>query len=318
VSVLSGLLSNADAGVKACAASALGGIGPGAAEATEALVGLLGDTGEDTTTFMLTIAGQQGKTPASLRKPACAAASALGKIGAKDSAPKLGAGLASPDYEVRKECAEALGAMPYLGVKFQDSLSALLEDSQPMVVAVACKALGSIAAATGPSMPVVDKLAECLRSPHPAVKSSALLGLGSMGDEASRFIDDYVKCFADPCGVVRAAAIEAITGSGEMGEMYASEVCRMMFDGDSKVRITALTCLPKMGNRGAAFAEEVCALLGDPLPEVRVAGLQCLGAFGPENYEPFLDSILSLASSDDSLAVRDAANAVATAKAALE
>merc|ERR1719401_1133173 len=108
---------------------------------------MLSSTDEDRSSQMLSVAGVQKKLPASRRKPACAAAAALASVGEKASAalPSLVAHLTSQDNEMRAECALAVGNMGVAAAKFEDKLSALLDDRQPMVVAAACTALGSLA-----------------------------------------------------------------------------------------------------------------------------------------------------------------------------
>merc|ERR1712217_680761 len=54
---IGGLLKNENVGVKTLAAAALGGIGEKAESEVDALVPLLGETSEDTSTLMLSVAG---------------------------------------------------------------------------------------------------------------------------------------------------------------------------------------------------------------------------------------------------------------------
>mmetsp|Transcript_88508 Transcript_88508/g.245897 ORF Transcript_88508/g.245897 Transcript_88508/m.245897 type:complete len:553 (+) Transcript_88508:62-1720(+) len=308
------LLESSEVGVRVAAAAALGGIGEKAESEVGSLEKLLADTEEDTASLMMSVAGVHGRVPAVRRKPACAAAAALGAMGGKAAqcAPKLAEMLGSEDPEVRISCITALGKMGEAGAKFEDQLVYLLEDPQPMVIGAACTAIGSLAKSTNkPSSTAAGKMAELLKHGHPAVKGAALGGLGNMGEEeASVFLEDFVKCFNDNVGYVRAQAIGAITSCGEHGQMYAVEICRLMFDEEVRVRAAAVRALPTMGERGAAFAPEVASLLEDPMPEVRVASIKALGSFGGEALAEYMPYIKQMGEEDPDPEVRTAAQEV--------
>merc|ERR1719440_886674 len=141
------LLSSNQVGVRACAATALAGIGEASSSQAEALKGLLKDEGEDKSTLVLSIAGVQPKVNPSLRKPACAAAVALAAMGPKGHAhaSAVAEGLSSNDFEVRISCLKALGSMGEEGAKYMDDTMKLMEDPVPLVIANACTALGNMA-----------------------------------------------------------------------------------------------------------------------------------------------------------------------------
>merc|ERR1712056_119438 len=99
---------------------------------------------------------------------------------------------------MRAECALAVGNMGVAAAKFEDKLSALLDDRQPMVVAAACTALGSLAHSTGASASAA-KISECLDSQHPAVEAAAIEALGKLGEEeAVAYLDDFAKAIHAP------------------------------------------------------------------------------------------------------------------------
>jgi len=314
-------LQSDEVGVRVAAAAALGAIGQGTESQIDSLKKLLSDTEEDKASLMMSIAGAQGKVSATLRKPACAAAAALGALGEKaaQTAPDIAAMLGSPDFEINISCITALGKMGEAGAKFEDQLMYHLEDPHPLVVGAACTAIGSIAAATTkPSITAAGKMADLIKHVHPAVKGAALGGLANMGEEAGSFLEDFVKCFNDDTAYVRAQAVAAITACGEHGQMFAGEVCRMMFDEELRVRVAAIKALPLMGERGAAFAAEVSSLLEDELPEIRVAGIKALGAFGGGALDEHMLFIKQLADMDPSPEVRTAAREVSGGLKALE
>jgi|Transcript_94533 HEAT repeat protein len=285
VNALTPLLASPDVGVKACAASALGYLGEKASSVAakaleQPLASLLGDEGEDKSSLLLSTAGVRPKVSANFRKPACAAAFALGALKAYSSAGDVAECMKSKDFEIRIASAQAISSMGGKGAGFTDELMKLAEDPNPQVVASACLALGALAESTPPSSAAAEKLAECLKDKLPTVRAAACRGLAKMGDEATNYLDGLVKCLNDQIWSVRAAACEGVAGCGEMGQMYASDICRLIFDNDTRVRITAVETLVKMGERGAAFAEEVSALLDDPVPGVRDAGYKALQQFG--------------------------------------
>jgi HEAT repeat protein len=283
---LAKFLASSDVGVKACAASALGSIGAGGKAGD--LVKLLGDESEDKSTLLLSKAGVRPKVAATLRKPACASASALAALKAFDKAADVAGCMTSKDFEIRIAGVEAISLMGEKGAAFIDEVMKLTEDPNPQVVAAACTALGAIAASTYPSSAAAEKLADCLKDKLPTVRAAACRGLAKMGDEATNYLDGLVKCLNDQIWSVRAAACEGVAGCGEMGQMYASDICRLIFDMDTRVRITAVESLVKMGERGAAFAEELSVLLDDPTPGVQKAGIKALKEFGLDTPDLYL------------------------------
>lgn len=315
-------LWHASVGVRVAAAAAIGGIGPYAESQVESLEAILADKEEDIESFPMSVAGVRAKVAAAMRKPACAAAAALGAIGsekAERSVPKLADGLQSTDFEVKIACATALGKLGLPAAKFEDQLVALLEDPHPLVKAAACTAIGGIAESTGtPSINACSKMAEMIKDTHPAVRGAVLGALGSMGEEATAYLEDFVKSFQDTVGYVRAQAVIAVSACGDLGQMYASEICRMMFDEEVRVRLAAVKALPKMGIRGAAFGEEVSYLLEDPVPEVRVAAIRTFGAFGGETLNNFTANIMQAADMDTYPEVKAAAQEVTGGPKALE
>eukprot|EP00435_Cladocopium_sp_Y103_P019490 s132_g4.t1 len=125
--VMGKFLKDASPGVVAAAAYVLSGMGPAATEHVAALEAALGNESEtwrkaglekmwesgdqvtcsfheDISTHMLAAAGVMPKTPDVLRKPACAAAHALGVLGGASCVGKLLDLLSSKDWEVSPGC----------------------------------------------------------------------------------------------------------------------------------------------------------------------------------------------------------------------
>jgi len=281
VAKLGSFLTSQEIGVKAAAAAALAGIGEDAASQIDALEKLLTESGEDTSTIPLVKAGVAAKVESQMRKPACAAAYALGSIGVKaaGSAASLAEGLKTEDDEIKIACAKALGKMGAGGSKFEAAICALLDYHMPMVVIAGCNALADLALAGLPSTNGADKAATLLADKHPGVRQAAAECLALQGEMASVYIEELVKALSDPIYSVKAASITAVAACGEIGQMYASRMCQLMFDASPDVRIAACNALKNMDERGAAFAEEVSSLLEDDIPEVRDAAVSALSSF---------------------------------------
>ena len=156
------------------------------------------------------------------RKPACAAAFALGKFGAKakSCAASLADGLKSPDWEVRVACINALSETGAIA-NFEAKIVELLDDPAPQVVAAASLGLGRLAELSAPSVENAVRVAEMLYEKHPVVRSAAVTALGKMGEEAIEHIEELVRSLDDPIWSVQLAAIGALTNLNEVGQMYA-------------------------------------------------------------------------------------------------
>ncbi|CAK9056011.1 unnamed protein product [Durusdinium trenchii] len=271
------LLRDSSPGVVAAAAYVLTGMGPAAADYVSALEAALANDKEDISTHMLAAAGVMPKTPEVLRKPACAAAHALGVLGGPSCVGKLLELLNSKDPEV-KSC--AIHALTQIGAetdRLESQFVDLLKDPNPSVVSAACRALGTMNSTSSSS--TAAAVAELLRDPSPMVKASAVDSIAAMGDEAEAFLDPLCKLFNDKSSQVRCAAVKAVAGCGELGQMYASEVCRLTGNADAKTRAAAIHALTEMGERGACFDDEVEMCLSDPDPFVASAAQKALQHF---------------------------------------
>jgi len=274
--ILGKFLQNPSPGVVAAAAYVLAHLGPMAAEFVPALEATLGNESEDISTHMLAAAGVMPKTPEVLRKPACAAAHALGILGGASCVGKLFDLLSSKDWEVR---ACAINALTQIGSdtdRMESQFLDLLKDPCPSVASAACRALGQL---KNSSSSTAAAVAELLQDPSPMVKASAVESLSCMGDESEAFLEPLCRLFNDKSHLVRCAAVKAVAGCGELGQMYASEVCRLTGSPDAKTRATAIQALTEMGERGACFEEEVEMCLSDSDPFVASAAQKALQHF---------------------------------------
>eukprot|EP00930_Biecheleria_cincta_P019486 TRINITY_DN14857_c0_g1_i1.p1 TRINITY_DN14857_c0_g1~~TRINITY_DN14857_c0_g1_i1.p1 ORF type:complete len:858 (-),score=200.47 TRINITY_DN14857_c0_g1_i1:255-2828(-) len=277
------LLSSTSPGVVAAAATALGGLGEAAAAQIPGLETTLRNAGEDNSTLPLTTAGISPKMSAVLRKPACAAATALAAMGAKGakSAPRIAECLDSKDWEIRTAALNALSRMASSAAQFEYQIVDCLRDEAPPVAGAACLALGEIAAATGAgNSSTARAVAELMDHAHPTVRARAIQGLGMMGEEAHAHVETFVAHLGDRAWNVQAEAVRAVAKCGELGQVFAPDVCRMIYQGASpEVQVAACDALARMGARGAACAEEVSAIMDHPDPRVSAAARRALDFF---------------------------------------
>merc|ERR1712151_231143 len=144
-------------------------------------------------------AGIERKLPTVLRRPQCAAAMALGRMGdegqafADDIAKGLGDDMPT---EVTVTLVRALGMM---GKGPSNKICEMLQESSAPVREAACFALGEFDKSG-------DDVAGRLTDPHPAVRAAAATALGKMASDGPRHANDIVKLFSDKVAKVQIAA----------------------------------------------------------------------------------------------------------------
>jgi HEAT repeat protein len=106
----------------------------------------------------------------------------------------------------------------------------------------------------------------------PAVRSGAVLALGSRGESAHR--DVLVAAIDDPAPRVRVAAITALRGLADRHGATLTAIDRRLDDPDAAVRAEAVSTLGVLG--GTGHARHIELLLRDPDPEVRVRATYAL------------------------------------------
>eukprot|EP00421_Protoceratium_reticulatum_P015401 CAMPEP_0168384680 /NCGR_PEP_ID=MMETSP0228-20121227/14536_1 /TAXON_ID=133427 /ORGANISM="Protoceratium reticulatum, Strain CCCM 535 (=CCMP 1889)" /LENGTH=505 /DNA_ID=CAMNT_0008397855 /DNA_START=66 /DNA_END=1580 /DNA_ORIENTATION=- len=212
---------------RCAAALALGHLGVLALPRAQSIAGLLEDSGEDKTGLALQVSGAFVRQPAAMKKPRCAALTALGMMGkswaeqAGDSdewefESKIEAMLRDDDWEVR---ACALGALLEIGEKSKvdvDIVAELLEDETHRVRVCACNVLGVLKAADK-----VEQLSDLFDDSAPSVRAAALLAVGSIGEDAADHAAKIFKRLSDHVDAVRAAAVRAVGQLGEYGRCFA-------------------------------------------------------------------------------------------------
>jgi len=285
VSSIAEILSHQNGGARAVAALSLGAIGADAGQKAEAVAALLSDEEECDEGASLTLACVRPRIAPELRKPACAAALALPRMGKKAVAPfvrPLAGLLLHQHYECRVSAIKALSSLGSLAMPHGRDLLAALEDKVPFVVTEACAAVGRLAKngdLGGNMRYFAGEVAPQLTNRYPTVRCAAAEALGAMGAEGAVFAEEVAKLFHDRVWTVRVASVTAMSHLGEEGQMYAAEVIRMTWDPETPVRVAALHALGRMGARGAAFADEAAACLQDPMHTVRVEAEIVLAQF---------------------------------------
>merc|ERR1711924_145308 len=191
--------------------------------------------------------GGQSRPSASMRKPRCAAITALGMMQAESFETKLMALTTDPDWEVRACVAEALGDLG----SGAGSVAACLDDDTYAVRAKACKALGKMKSAQQ-----VARVADMLGDTSQTVRIEALRAIAGIGEPGQQYLGEVGALLFDPLNAVKGAAAKALGQMNDSGS-YASTIAALLDDEDPFLRLTALETLPKMGNYGAAFADDV-------------------------------------------------------------
>lgn len=272
LSKIKDFLGGEDPGVRSAAACALATMGEKAAGSAEAVAALLSDKSEDTSGSPFVMGGGGRRPPPQMRRPKCAAVTALGRIGGSTYVSKISEALNDGNWEVRLSAAEALGAM-----KAKGEVSALLgsmEDDAFPVRAMCCYALGQIKDSEATS-----RLVDALEDSAYSVRLYAVQALAEIGEAAEEHSHEVFKLTDDTATSVRAAAVKALAKLGSTGANYAGVVCTMLSDPDMEVRAAACEALGGMGDAGAACAEEVEELLSD-VPPVRAAAVEALEGMG--------------------------------------
>ncbi|MBD1928143.1 HEAT repeat domain-containing protein [Trichocoleus sp. FACHB-90] len=184
--------------------------------------------------------------------------------------PALRQSLRDADAEVRREAAEALGALGEIGNEAAIStLLQVLQDSNAMVRASAAKALGKIG-----SEDAISALLIALQDSSAMVRASATEALGKVGSEDA--ISALLTALQDQDAMVRASATEAL---GKVGSEDAiSALLTALQDQDAKVRVTATEALGKVGSEDAISA--LLTALQDQDPKVRVSAAEGLTRLG--------------------------------------
>jgi HEAT repeat protein len=267
------LLKSDSPGPRAAAAQALA-LG-GKAEHAEAVAALLKDDEEDETYLQMQVGLVGRRLPSALRRPKCAALSALGRLGDESYAAKVSEALGDSNWEVRLAAAEALGLMGSKAKKEASALTGVLEDDAYPVRAMACNALGAMKDESA-----VPRLIECFEDSSYSVRAAAVTSLGEIGQGAEEYTHDVFKLLNDSVGFVKGAAAKTLSKLGDQGANYAGVVATLLYDDDPELRVAVLQALGGMGSSGAMLADEISDMVDDPVPAVKQAAVAALEAMG--------------------------------------
>jgi HEAT repeat protein len=208
-------------GVRAECAAALGGLGPAARPAVQALFKALGDPSE------------------AVR---AAAARALTKVGLEgDDVPRLVAALGSRDTYVVAFAAWSLGNLgPAAQAAVPDLARALARDDTNAVVAGALARIGPAAASA------VDALVEGLRSDDANRRWRAARTLGRIGPPAAPAVPSLTVALSDSDSLVRLHTARALGRIGSAARPAAAALQKATGDKDPNVGEEARTALGRL------------------------------------------------------------------------
>mmetsp|Transcript_92756 Transcript_92756/g.167613 ORF Transcript_92756/g.167613 Transcript_92756/m.167613 type:complete len:525 (+) Transcript_92756:164-1738(+) len=271
------LLKNQDPGVRCAAALALGKLGHEASSYAADIAVLLDDDIEDSSESYLTIGGGSLRSPATLRRPKCAALAALGLLGAERYASSISDALTDKSYEVKLCALDSLTQLGAAGRRMSSAVGNLLADDLYVVRVKACQCLAALEAEEE-----MSSLVDLLEDSAPSVRQAALKALASRPEVAKSFSEEVFKCLGDGCSSVRVAAITTLGLMGLVGQSYASLIAMELNGQDPEVRAAACEALGRLGDHGAAFQEEISLCLQDSVPLVRSAATRSLELMGAQ------------------------------------
>eukprot|EP00442_Polarella_glacialis_P009183 CAMPEP_0115089766 /NCGR_PEP_ID=MMETSP0227-20121206/24933_1 /TAXON_ID=89957 /ORGANISM="Polarella glacialis, Strain CCMP 1383" /LENGTH=509 /DNA_ID=CAMNT_0002480591 /DNA_START=91 /DNA_END=1620 /DNA_ORIENTATION=+ len=271
------LLKNQDPGVRCAAALALGKLGHEASSYAADIAVLLDDDIEDSSESYLTIGGGSLRSPATLRRPKCAALAALGLLGAERYASSISDALTDKSYEVKLCALDSMTQLGAAGRRMSSAVGNLLADDLYVVRVKACQCLAALEAEEE-----MSSLVDLLEDSAPSVRQAALKALASRPEVAKSFSEEVFKCLGDGCSSVRVAAITTLGLMGLVGQSYASLIAMELNGQDPEVRAAACEALGRLGDHGAAFQEEISLCLQDSVPLVRSAATRSLELMGAQ------------------------------------
>lgn len=312
-----------DAGVRADAAHALGGIGEAAVEAVPALAeGLKAGDAEFRAACAGALAGIGPKardaSPA-LRAALAdiepdvrsAAARALGALGATDAVAELIALARSDDQDVRSSAIAALGDLGppaaeavdvLIPLLDREELNSLVRDTLPKFgeagIAAMLTGLGhpseyvrrGLVDALGQARPVTPRVVEALalalrRDPSWRVRQEAAFRLGWMRPESDVAIPALIEAAGEEHSYVCWRAVEALGRFGNAARCAFPALVRAMASEDGSVRGDAAASMEAIGAPDPAGLPSLIELLQDASPTVRAWAAWSIGLLGGDGRD---------------------------------
>lgn len=321
-------LGSPDAGVRQGAASALGGMGPDAAEAVPALVVALTDASPEAAREARDALGAIGAPAAKALMAAAAspdaklraaAVIAIGQVGApaRDLAPAL-----FELFEKERESSvrvALLGALPKIKAPPERLVPLLLngiKDEQEPVRHAAINAL--VPLRSGQKL-ALEGLVAMLADSQPAVRQRAARALGRMGSDAAGAVPALLAAsraapgeggFADALSQIGPVALPALRAAlngaarpdaerllsavASFGEPAVPCLMDMLLHPDVRLRRMAESALAGMGEAAHVAIAPLFARAAESDPAARAAALRALVALGaePGRLQPLLEHAL--------------------------
>eukprot|EP00440_Ansanella_granifera_P012389 gb/GFBE01013466.1/.p1 GENE.gb/GFBE01013466.1/~~gb/GFBE01013466.1/.p1 ORF type:complete len:547 (+),score=158.08 gb/GFBE01013466.1/:1-1641(+) len=274
---VAGLLTHQDPGIRCTAALCLGKLGQEASSYAGDIAVLLKDDAIDDSESYLAVGGGSLRSPATVRRPKCAALASLGLMGAASHAGAICEAFRDKSYEVRLCALDALMQLGDAGRRQAPEVMSLLEDDVYTVRVKACECIAALKAED-----VMSSLPDLFEDPSPSVRSAALQALATSPEVAKNYSPEVYKCLGDDYGSVRAEAILALATMGQIGQSYASAIAAELNSEEPCGRAAACQALGMLGDYGAAFAEEVALCQEDQFPMVQLAAAAALHKMGAQ------------------------------------
>jgi HEAT repeat protein len=282
-------------------ATLLGALGHGSPPALEALAELLDDPD-----FY-----QEGYDPVDEHRVSDCAFGALGRIGAP-AVPLLLRVLESPSPEMRCKAAERLRGMGKAASEASAALESLVRDPDASVRGMAGAALGAIwegedsqreriesllddpetrrsGMAAAWRLPVadrialIDRFAEFLSDPDPAIRKSAVGHLGSLHQAADRVADRLVACLeTDPSKEVRKDAMLMLRQVGRSDPRTVDALVRALMRNETPFALWSIGGLTERpAPLLAPYIPDLLARFNDPDDKLGTELASIFGVLGP-------------------------------------
>jgi len=266
LSFLRDSLKDANADLRAFAASALGKLGPDARTAAPDLLPLLRD-----------------QVPAVRQQ----AALALGKVGAdsKETVFKsLRESLHDGSRDVRLAAAEAISAIDGLSAADVPLLVQILKHQDPEARVFAARGLARLGRGARAALP--DLMAAYAGAEQP-LRRAVIETAARLGAEAKPALPTFIEALQDADAGVRKQAVEALATFGPEAKEAAKQLGRILSDPEPDIRQSAVVALGKIGPGAKDAVPALAGLLSEaidtPLAQaLRMEVLSTLGAFGPQ------------------------------------
>jgi HEAT repeat protein len=208
----------------------------------------------------------------------------------------LTAQLSSPNPDVRRQAAVALGNLGLAGRTAAPALARALHDREGEIRKSAARALGQI------GKPAIPSLLEALEDRDEDVRARAARAMGQMGPDARAAIPALLLHSKDSARPVRLAAIGALGEMGPEAKPAVAPLVRLLRDRSTQVRERAAVALVLIGSDALA---PLCDALTNGREPDRVGVIRTIALFGAEAKAAV--PALRTAMKDDDFHIRAAA-----------